>query len=93
MVSEQTQDQSRVSKESRSSTNTESRVSVTRVVPLVSLIQSNGPKADCIGDPKGVILTNHNIIQAVISNGLGVTDGFTGEEEWRFLAFMPLSHM
>ena len=49
--------------------------------------------ADGTGDPKGVILTNHNVIQAVISNGLGVTDGFTGEEEWRFLAFMPLSHM
>lgn len=45
------------------------------------------------GDPKGVVLTNANIYQAVISNGLGVTEGFTGEEEWRFLAFMPLSHM
>jgi long-subunit acyl-CoA synthetase (AMP-forming) len=63
------------------------------VVPLVSVPQSYGPEGDGIGDPKGVILTNHNIIQAVISNGLGVTDGFTGEEEWRFLAFMPLSHM
>ena len=45
------------------------------------------------GDPKGVVLTNANIYQAVISNGLGVTEGFTGEEEWKFLAFMPLSHM
>lgn len=49
--------------------------------------------ADAAGDPKGVVLTNANITQAVVSNGLGVTEGFTGEEEWRFLAFMPLSHM
>lgn len=39
------------------------------------------------------MLTNANIYQAVISNGLGVTEGFTGDKEWRFLAFMPLSHM
>lgn len=62
-----------------------------------SHIGFDGPSArgcsPVLGDPKGVVLTNANIYQAVISNGLGVTEGFTGEQEWRFFAFMPLSHM
>lgn len=45
------------------------------------------------GDPKGVILTDANIRLSVISNALGCTKELSSGEEFRFLAFMPLSHM
>lgn len=46
-----------------------------------------------VGDPKGVVLTNTNLTTATISNGLGATAELTLGEEWRFLSYLPLSHM
>ncbi|ORY32192.1 hypothetical protein BCR39DRAFT_524520 [Naematelia encephala] len=44
------------------------------------------------GDPKGVVLTNKNLTTAIVSNALGSSfDAQT--EEWRFLSYLPLSHI
>ncbi|RSH90393.1 hypothetical protein EHS25_000998 [Saitozyma podzolica] len=45
------------------------------------------------GDPKGVVLTNTNLTTATISNGLGATAELTVGDEWRFLSYLPLSHI
>lgn len=44
------------------------------------------------GNPKGVVLTNWNMTSAVVSNSYGVGDYLT-REGWRFLSYLPLSHV
>nr|XP_019007614.1 long-chain acyl-CoA synthetase [Kwoniella pini CBS 10737]OCF46395.1 long-chain acyl-CoA synthetase [Kwoniella pini CBS 10737] len=45
------------------------------------------------GDPKGVVLTNKNLTYAIRSNVLGSTDGLMTDDEWRYISYLPLSHM
>ncbi|WVF70999.1 hypothetical protein IAT40_005795 [Kwoniella sp. CBS 6097] len=45
------------------------------------------------GDPKGVVLTNENMTYAVRSNCLGVTEEILGGQEWKYLSYLPLSHI
>lgn len=45
------------------------------------------------GNPKGVVLTNRNVTTAVISNALGVRYETTLGKEWRYISYLPLSHM
>jgi long-chain acyl-CoA synthetase len=44
------------------------------------------------GNPKGVVLSNYNFTTAVISNTLGATEQLAAGE-WRFISYLPLSHM
>ncbi|WRT65995.1 uncharacterized protein IL334_002946 [Kwoniella shivajii] len=45
------------------------------------------------GDPKGVVLTNKNLTYAVRSNVLGSNEAITGGQEWKYLSYLPLSHI
>ncbi|WVQ65243.1 uncharacterized protein L199_003416 [Kwoniella botswanensis] len=45
------------------------------------------------GDPKGVVLTNKNLTYAVRSNMLGSTEGITDGVEWKYISYLPLSHI
>ncbi|WVW80476.1 hypothetical protein I302_102458 [Kwoniella bestiolae CBS 10118] len=45
------------------------------------------------GDPKGVVLTNKNMTYAIRSNILGTTEGISNGVEWKFLSYLPLSHI
>ncbi|OCF43256.1 long-chain acyl-CoA synthetase [Kwoniella heveanensis CBS 569] len=45
------------------------------------------------GDPKGVVLTNKNLTYAVRSNCLGVNEEIANGQEWRYISYLPLSHM
>lgn len=44
------------------------------------------------GNPKGVILTNWNMTSATLSQSLGGVEFFT-KPGWRFMSYLPLSHM
>ncbi|KAK8865621.1 hypothetical protein IAR55_000765 [Kwoniella newhampshirensis] len=44
------------------------------------------------GDPKGVVLTNGNLVYAAISNAKG-NDSSLLDREWRFISYLPLSHI
>ena len=43
------------------------------------------------GNPKAVVLTNKNLAITCISNALGID--FQLDDGWRFLSYLPLSHM
>ncbi|WWC60634.1 uncharacterized protein I303_103208 [Kwoniella dejecticola CBS 10117] len=45
------------------------------------------------GDPKGVVLTNKNITYAIRSNILGTNEDLQGGDEWRYISYLPLSHI
>jgi long-chain acyl-CoA synthetase len=49
--------------------------------------------ADRPGDPKGVVLTNENLTITAISNARGASTKMNTGEEWRYLSYLPLSHM
>ena len=44
------------------------------------------------GNPKGVVLTNKNVTCGAMSNAYG-TPADLSKDEWRFLSFLPLSHI
>ncbi|WWD18202.1 hypothetical protein CI109_102652 [Kwoniella shandongensis] len=44
------------------------------------------------GDPKGVVLTNANLVYAAISNAKGNDSALVGRE-WTYMSYLPLSHI